>query len=358
MIVQGPGHDYVRQTISSWDFNKNAGGSGRYWAERLHVGAYAFVDLKPNQEPQRLNLALRRGVTVKGTIVGPYHPAVDGALILSRQLLSQRADTVRFGSEPTFVKNGRFSLHGLDPDASVPFYFVDLKNETGAAVEISGRSADNGPLVVHMQPCGKAVARFVNGAGNPIAKHFPALMILVTPGLARAGNGQTDREVQADAEFVCNFDRVHYWTGWNKLLLTDGQGRYTFPALIPGATYRLVESSGAKDFTVKSGETLQLPDIVIREAGTTAPAGVGAKAKDRAPANAADAGAWKPGQTSAAAKTAEPTQVVPAPPTSAKSFMAGFPSGITVELLGISGHPSKHYILVAAGRLAAGQASV
>jgi hypothetical protein len=73
-------------------------------------------------------------------------------------------------------------------------------------------------------------------------------------------------ELTSDQDFVSNFDREHYW---NKPL-TDEQGRCTFPALIPGATYRLFayDKSGNlfdKDFSVKSGETLDLGDIVKKD---------------------------------------------------------------------------------------------
>jgi len=52
--------------------------------------------------------------------------------------------------------------------------------------------------------------------------------------------------------------------------VTDEQGRCAFPALIPGASYRLYvyDKSGAlidKDFTVKSGETLDLGDIIVKQ---------------------------------------------------------------------------------------------
>ena len=259
--------------------------------------------------------------------------------MLSRLCVSN--DVAGFRCFPTVVREGRFDLHGLDPKTSIPVCFLDAKNQLGAVAEIPGKSADGQPVVVRLSPCGKAVARFVRPDGKPLAKHSPDLQIVVTPGPFPGDQKRYRKELSSDQDFVANFDREHY----GDEPLTDEGGRCTFPALIPGATYRLhlMNESGdwdEKDFTVKSGKTLRLPDIVIREPGTTVPAGVGAKAKDRAPANAADAGARKPGQTSAATKTAEPARVVPVPPASTKPFMAGFPSGITVELLGISRHPS------------------
>ena len=54
--------------------------------------------------------------------------------------------------------------------------------------------------------------------------------------------------------------------------VTDDQGRCTFPALIPGATYRLLlpgKSSDlvTRDFTANPGETVQLEEIVVIEQG-------------------------------------------------------------------------------------------
>jgi hypothetical protein len=57
-------------------------------------------------------------------------------------------------------------------------------------------------------------------------------------------------------------DRVHYSTTSSAL---DGQGRCQFPALIPGATYRILgtDFKTVKEFTVTPGQKLKLPDLVI-----------------------------------------------------------------------------------------------
>ena len=259
LFIQGPRNDYIRRTINTWDFN-----SDRKWtiALRHYVSAYASLDVKPDHEPVELNFAIQRGLTLRGSIVGLENRPAGDVLILSRHFLGVGEDTWRGGT--IRVKDGQFELHGLDPDASVPFYFLDPKNETGAVVEISGKSADNGPLVVHLQPCGKAVARFVDRQGKPKVKYRPALQVLVSPGPFRGDEKRNRKEVSSDQDFVANFDREHYWNG----PVTDEEGRCTFPSLIPGATYRidLMNKLGdwdEKDFSVKSGETRQLSDIVI-----------------------------------------------------------------------------------------------
>ncbi len=267
LFVQGPHNDYIRQTINTWDFNKKA-----TWAQRHYAAAYASLDLKPDQKSAEQNIAIRRGATVRGRIVGPDNQPAGDVRILSRHFISVGEDTWGHGGGSVRVKNGQFELHGLDPDVATPFYFLDPKNETGATVEISGRSADAGPLVVHLQPCGRAVARFVTPEGKPKAKYDPLLLILASPGPSFTNDTIKKKAIPADQDFVSNFDREHYWDKPH----TDDKGRCTFPALIPGATYRLPVSNEIgqfmmeKDFTVKSGETLQLPDIAVPDKSDTA----------------------------------------------------------------------------------------
>ena len=37
------------------------------------------------------------------------------------------------------ARNGRFELHGLDPDADVPVYFLEPKRKLGATVLLPGQ---------------------------------------------------------------------------------------------------------------------------------------------------------------------------------------------------------------------------
>ena len=46
------------------------------------------------------------------------------------------------------VRDGRFELHGLDPDAEVPVYFLDSRHELGATLLLSGKSLADGPVTV------------------------------------------------------------------------------------------------------------------------------------------------------------------------------------------------------------------
>ena len=74
----------------------------------------------------------------------------------------------------------------------------------------------------------------------------------------------------ADAALMANVDRKHYWG--RQLHSTDSDGRITLPDLVPGALYRVSDSSNRmkgdqirRDFTVKPGQTLDLGDIRIEK---------------------------------------------------------------------------------------------
>ena len=91
-------------------------------------------------------------------------------------------------------------------------------------------------------------------------------MMVVTPGPHRLSQDKAGEQcLAADQDFVARFDPIHYRKG----LVSDDQGQLSLPALIPGATYRIYDSTmddGAnpqirKEFTVKPGETLELGDI-------------------------------------------------------------------------------------------------
>lgn len=259
LLVQGPGGDFVRHAASYANFHTVNGGNLR----RHYVGAAVPLDLKIDQQPAELNLAIRRGVTIRGRIVGPDNRAIGDVQMVSRHFHGFN----NFMGGAVRVKDGQFELHGLDPEVCTPFYFLDAKNELGATVEISGKSAEAGPLVVHLQPCGKAVARFVDAEGRPQAKQQPVPLIVLSPARFEMAGKERREVVWSDTECISNLDNEHY--GRNRL--TDDDGKFTFSALIPGATYgvgminRSVVDWNEKDFTVKSGETLQLPDITVKQ---------------------------------------------------------------------------------------------
>ncbi len=93
---------------------------------------------------------------------------VDDAVILTRQQIDPINLTWQ-GHSFIHARDGRFELHGFDPEKSAPAYFLDADHEWGAAVELSGKQAGE-ELTVRLQPCGRARARFVGPDGKPVAR--------------------------------------------------------------------------------------------------------------------------------------------------------------------------------------------
>ena len=167
LFITGPSDDYVLQAIGSRMVEE-----GQPGGRRIYSHAYAALDLKPGIDSQEVNLVLRRGATVTGRVVGPDGQPVRDAWIFSRLILDPSLGPGGAGPAATTasVRNGRFEIHGLAPDAEVPVYFLEPKRKLGAVVNLSGKSAAGGPVTVRLEPCGAARARLVDPDGKPVAR--------------------------------------------------------------------------------------------------------------------------------------------------------------------------------------------
>lgn len=258
LLVVGPDRDYVHLEVGQRVVDVGLPGG-----ERICPDGMVAVNLAAGSPPKDVEVTLRRGVTVKGRVVGPDGQAVAKAIVLTRANVEE---TLGFtGIFPVDAVDGLFELHGLDPAKSYPVLLLDPDHEWGAKVEISGSLAGNDRLTVRLAPCGTARVRVVDRAGNPIAKYRPLLNVVVTSGPHPQDPNVLARWLtRADTDLNSNIDRKHYW---GTKVLTDTEGRVTLPALIPGATYWLWDHARDNkfplyEFTVKPGETREVPDFV------------------------------------------------------------------------------------------------
>jgi hypothetical protein len=262
----GPTLDYIPQELSGG----LRYGSSDHPPQRVYAHAILAYDARDGQASLELNASLRPGRTVRGHLVGPAGETLAAAVILSRQQIHpQNLEWEQYHF--IHAHDGRFELHGLDPEASTPVYFLDAEHAWGARVELSGKQAGE-DLTIRLQPCGRARARFVGPDGKPVARltMYIYFQILMTPGSNNLGFMDRDT-MAADAAYLPNVDRKNHPHD----LATDAEGRVTLPALIPGALYRIsdwstvnVQGKGyqiRKDFTVKPGETLDLGDILVEK---------------------------------------------------------------------------------------------
>ncbi len=270
LFILGPGDDYVLQTFSSRML-----GQGQPGGIRIYAHGHAFVDLKPDTASQEVNVVLRRGATVHGRVVGPDGQPVRDAWMIGRIFLDPSRGVCRpwTGREHRKMHDGRFEIHGLEPDAEVPVYFLEPKGKLGGVVNVSGKSAAGGPVTVRLEPCGAARARLVDPGGKPVAKPLRDLMVMmvVTPGPTRSpANGEAG-VLSADEDNVASVDPVNH----PNELRPDAGGRIMLPVLIPGATYRVLDYTAAirgqtgpairKEFAVRPGETVDLGDIRVEK---------------------------------------------------------------------------------------------
>jgi hypothetical protein len=259
------GFDFVLKVIGSNRLYQDKPGGQRYYAH-----AIIPYEARSGDQPHEISASLRRGLTIKRRVEGPDGQTVIDASLLTTLLIKPTNPFWR-GNQQTPVRDGRFELHGLAPEGTKRVHIFDAEHQWGMSVELSGKQAGS-ELTNRLQLCGQARARCVGPDRKPLAKYRPHFEFVATPGPSRYSRSKQDlAELSADADFVANVDRTHYWDGPS----TDAEGLVTLPALIPGALYRIIGFSTVKDqvkgvqirrdFTVKPGELLDLGDIVIEK---------------------------------------------------------------------------------------------
>ena len=276
LFVWGPDDDYVLQAIGSRMVRRRPAGRRADLLARLRRARPETGHGQPGSEP---GPPPRRDGERPGRRAG--RPARPGCLDL--QPAHPRPESARqrgswTGSYHGKVRNGRFAIRGLAPDAEVPVYFLEPERKLGAVVNLSAKSAAGGPVTVRLEPCGAARAWLVDPDGKPVAKPVRKLIItmVVTPGPAQQllANDKAASLLSADEGDLTVVDPINYETA----LAPDALGRITLPVLIPGATYRFIDYTTyvrgqtgpeiRKEFTVKPGEKLDLGDIRIAKPST------------------------------------------------------------------------------------------
>jgi RNA polymerase sigma factor (sigma-70 family) len=303
LVPPGPGHllvdaddpnFLVKATSRDELATGTPGGPARFYHEILPL------NLKLQDGPKGLTLQVRRGVTLRGVVVGPDGKRVsDGTLILPGELRGTR-DEDR-GNCPvmpflpgTPLNDGRFELPGCDPDRTYRIYVLDavglasysmvpgyasLEANFGAMADISAAKAKGGEVTVRLQPCGAVAIRLRDAAGKP-SPVLPWVELEVVPdrGKLEGERGpvvEIPKKVKAKAppRPGAKGDEA----GRLEMPKLTGEpkprpkmdGRVTVRGLIPGATYRLRALDPQQSavpvgeaFTVESGKTRKLPDAV------------------------------------------------------------------------------------------------
>jgi hypothetical protein len=263
VVPHGPGDLLVRASTPDFlhirtDFQTLGSGIGPHF--NMYPDGLAHLDLAPGTKEHQVDVSVRRGVTVPCRVVDPEGKPVARAIAFGRSYAPYEEHRFSFisfnGGAPTLlVREGQLDVPGLDPEAPSTFYVFDAKHQLGATVELSGKSAADGPATIRLAPCGSARARFMDKDGKPIAGRGPLdLTLIVTPGADFNNESILNGKPLADIEFHSNLDRERVRGG-----KSDADGFLTYVSLIPGAPYRF----RGHDFIVGAGETTTLPDAII-----------------------------------------------------------------------------------------------
>jgi RNA polymerase sigma factor (sigma-70 family) len=255
LLVNGPTADYTVTEIGENQLNQGKPGGARHYAH-----AVVSFDLATKPESPEVVVKLRRGVKVEGKLIGPRGQPVKGAQVWCRLTINSMFHHSQ--AQELLLPNEYVVFRGCLPDKGTPALFLDEKNQWGAFLDISGKQAGK-PLTIRLEPCGSAVAHFVDGRGKPLPQLPVSVELLLTLGPQRFDYARRDGELAADSVHPPGYSRAFR----NRRMVTDAEGRFTFPMLVPGATYRIHWREGDKvcvrDFKVGPGERLDLKDVVI-----------------------------------------------------------------------------------------------
>jgi RNA polymerase sigma factor (sigma-70 family) len=252
LLVHSPSGNYIPMQITQGELEGGKPSGGRYYADAL----ISFA-VKVGTAVRQVEAKLRPGVTIRGRLLRPDGEPVTEAVMVCWNSNREEALSSGARSSPMVqVRNGQFELRGCDANQTYPVYFLDAKNHWGVMARLSAKESEREPVTVRLAPCGKAVVRVVKKGGEPLGGTILGLSLVTRP---------EEENVKADEVLVRAVDRVNY-RGFDQ---TDKQGRCTYPALIPGATYRFsrLNLRSVPDIVLKPGETRELPDIVIDRPG-------------------------------------------------------------------------------------------
>jgi hypothetical protein len=275
LLVTAPTPDYIAEPVGSAELL-----IGKPGGDPVYYHAAAPLDLKKDEKSKEVSFALRRGVTLKGTVVDPDGKPVKDAVLLVGGLRPAWEKSLT----PIEIHNGHWEVRGCDPERRYQLLFLACpetpkpgqtfegvgspgrpllpmllgpKNKLGAAVEASAKNAGAEPREVRLKPTGSARLHVLDANGKPAPPHVqPSLELVVSPGPTFAAALQAGAMAGETVYLAERLTPAGKQPGNG-----DPPGTLTVDGLIPGATYRvrqLHQPKVLKDFTAEPGKTIDV----------------------------------------------------------------------------------------------------
>jgi RNA polymerase sigma factor (sigma-70 family) len=200
------------------------------------------VNPKEGDESVKADIALDRGRTVKGTLVGPGGEPVEGALIMGAE------DYFQSWSDAP-LPSAEFEVHALGPDSKRGLLFFHEGKKLAGSYLV--RPGESGPVTIKLEPCGTLTGRLVDDEGRP------------RPGA----------QMTCDGIFIGDDSRFEKGS-LPAPIKTDEDGRFRTSGLVPGLKYslrvwkgRMITGEAVKDVVAAPGEVKDLGDVRVPPPG-------------------------------------------------------------------------------------------
>ena len=238
--------------------------NGGYRVALLCPQGLAAIDVPQEGEPKPVEIAVRKGVPLEATVLGPDGKAVSQVVCSCEGIDVREIHAWNHGAE--VVTEGRFHLLGADPSRTYRVFFLQPDRKLGAVVDLKPDPRATRPVEVRLQPMATVRGRLINAGGSaePGAQVYPALV-------PREKVGEMSRaEILHDAtpyfELLGERAMLTYWLK----IHPNPQGEFVLDTLVPGAQLSIVAGSGQREARVpvtplKPGEDRDLGTITLEE---------------------------------------------------------------------------------------------
>jgi RNA polymerase sigma factor (sigma-70 family) len=217
LLVKSPEPDFIHVETGSGRLDGSRGGTPHF----LH--AVEPLRLAPAAPPVECPIVLRRGITLRGRVVGHDGSPVASGVALSPTYIPEGT---QLKGHPLPVQNGRFEIPGLEPNSSMPVVFLDRQKKEGAVAVLSARSGVEPEI--RLAPCVSSRVRIAGPAAKGAARISTELVFRPGP---TANETFDTGEI---AELAVGTDRI---LGADGRATKDKSGDFLLPNLIPGALY-------------------------------------------------------------------------------------------------------------------------